>query len=102
MIFVVKCYVHLLICPFQVKIDWSPRKFLPVESDKNLLKIYEENSVQLGNVFTTDKELLRMTTGSTDMGNVSHVVPSLHPNFNIGDLFKEHTQEFASQAGMSF
>ena len=85
-----------------MKIDWSPRKFLPVESDKNLLKIYEENSVQLGNIFTTDKELLHMTTGSTDMGNVSHVKPSLHPYFNIGGVFKEHTQEFATQAGMFF
>jgi len=39
--------------------------------------------------------------GSTDMGNVSHVVPSLHPNFKIpvADGQGNHTRNFEAAAG---
>jgi len=41
--------------------------------------------------------------GSTDMGNVSHVVPSIHPMYNIPHKSGNHTPEFteaaASEAG---
>ena len=33
-------------------------------------------------------------TGSTDMGNISHVVPSIHPMYSIGTAVN-HTKEFA-------
>lgn len=35
-----------------------------------------------------------MATGSTDMGNVSHVVPSIHPMFGIETLFGNHHPSF--------
>ena len=37
--------------------------------------------------------------GSTDMGNVSKVVPSLHPFFKIGDDVVPHTVEFQEASG---
>src|SRR5690606_29898663 len=39
--------------------------------------------------------------GSTDMGNVSHVLPSLHPNFRIpvADGQGNHTRSFEEAAG---
>jgi len=37
--------------------------------------------------------------GSTDMGNVSKVVPSLHPFFKIGDHVVPHTVEFQEASG---
>jgi len=37
--------------------------------------------------------------GSTDMGNVSKVVPSLHPFFKIGDDVVPHTVEFQEVSG---
>ena len=43
---------------------------------------------------------LSMNTGSSDMGNVSHVVPSLHPFFPIPSKNHNHTKEFADAAGL--
>jgi metal-dependent amidase/aminoacylase/carboxypeptidase family protein len=34
------------------------------------------------------------STGSTDMGNVSWAVPSIHPTFAIGGLAINHTSGF--------
>lgn len=37
--------------------------------------------------------------GSTDMGNVAHIVPSLHPHFHIGGVAVNHTRDFTGDAG---
>ena len=37
--------------------------------------------------------------GSTDVGNVSHVAPTLHPELSIGDGLTAHTTAFAEAAG---
>ena len=37
--------------------------------------------------------------GSTDMGNVSYEVPSIHPLYYIGTDAVNHTNEFAAAAG---
>jgi metal-dependent amidase/aminoacylase/carboxypeptidase family protein len=34
----------------------------------------------------------------TDLANVSHVIPAIHPSFGIGGLAGNHTIEFAAQA----
>ncbi|GAA1805473.1 M20 family metallopeptidase [Nesterenkonia flava] len=39
------------------------------------------------------------TLGSTDMGNVSRVVPSIHPLVSLGAGLVPHTREFAERAG---
>lgn len=36
--------------------------------------------------------------GSTDFGNVSYVVPGIHPNFAIGTEAVPHTKQFAEAA----
>ena len=40
-------------------------------------------------------------SGSTDMGNVSHEVPSIHVRFYMGTTVPSHTREFAEAAGMT-
>ena len=55
--------------------------------------LYEANSTTLGTKFT------ETTTpcGSTDMGNVSYVVLSIHPFYSIGDGSQvNHTREFTA------
>ena len=37
--------------------------------------------------------------GSTDVGNVSHVAPTLHPELSIGDGLTAHTTAFTAAAG---
>ena len=38
-------------------------------------------------------------TASTDMGNVSYEVPSIHPMFYIGTDTLNHTREFTASTG---
>ena len=38
------------------------------------------------------------STGSTDMGNVSQIVPSIHPTFSVGQMIFNHTPEFTGAA----
>ena len=42
---------------------------------------------------------LKAMAGSTDMGNVSYVKPSIHPMFKIGNAMN-HTVEFTAAAGV--
>ena len=43
-------------------------------------------------------ESMKSMAGSTDMGNVSYVKPSIHPVFKIGNAMN-HTVEFTAVAG---
>ena len=56
-----------------------------------LAKSYLENIKALG---VSDIMEEHDTLGSTDMGNVSYVVPSIHPMYKIGSGETNHTREF--------
>lgn len=57
--------------------------------------LYEANSKQLG---VTHVDYTN-PTGSTDMGNVSYVVPAIHPMYGIGDGTQvNHTRDFTAAA----
>ena len=58
-----------------------------------LLDRYRINIGTLG-IREFHKPLVKM--GSTDMGNVSHVVPAIHPEYRIGSGQNYHTHEFTS------
>jgi hypothetical protein len=48
-------------------------------------------------VFATGDTAARMNRASTDMGNVSQVVPAIHPYVGIGSLpALNHQREFAA------
>ena len=59
--------------------------------------LFGENIQQSG--VTIDELPPYGMAGSTDMGNVSKVVPSLHPFFKIGDDVVPHTVEFQEASG---
>lgn len=63
--------------------------------------LYTKNAEMLN--FTqvaADHPQLKMAGGSTDMGNVSHTVPSIHVQFGISpENVNIHTREFAAYAG---
>lgn len=52
------------------------------------------NMIDINNI----PEFMKSMAGSTDMGNVSYVKPSIHPIFKIGDAMN-HTKEFTVLAG---
>ena len=60
------------------------------------LRAYVDNAERLGRIFDRDTPARRMNRASTDMGNVSQVVPAIHPYIGIGSLpALNHQPEFA-------
>ncbi len=65
--------------------------------DPVLAGLYASNSEELGRPLHPGSVLGPGETGSTDMGNVSQVVPSIHPELDIGSLpAVNHQREFAA------
>ena len=77
----------------QYSFDLKDKIFENVRSNEILAQLYAENLRKKG---FTDFSESSSETGSTDMGNVSHVVPSLHPMFKIGTTEVYHTRNFTS------
>ncbi|XP_078698235.1 peptidase M20 domain-containing protein 2-like isoform X2 [Branchiostoma floridae x Branchiostoma belcheri] len=88
-------------CKLEYKFDKGPEHYLNVLQNDTLISLYEENSQEFGMDFCTDQKICagEMFSGSTDMGNVSHVVPSIHPEFSIGDTAATHSALFTKVAG---
>ncbi|RCH78165.1 hypothetical protein CU098_000235, partial [Rhizopus stolonifer] len=51
-----------------------------------------------GITYRSRSEEEQITTGSTDMGNFSYVVPSIHPAYGIHTTAANHTKEFTAAA----
>ena len=67
--------------------------FANLVTNKKLMKLYEKNLRTLGVTDIRDKEGL----GSTDMGDVSHCCPTIHPYFPLTTRhLVGHTIEFAT------
>ncbi len=79
----------------QLSLTWDPYEYAPMNNNGPLAKAYRANAESLGRKFL-DMEI--QSTGSSDMGNVSWVVPSIHPMFGIGAFAINHTSGFAGVA----
>lgn len=79
-----------------VEVDWhADAEYAPMKNNGPMVEIYRRNAESLGRSFFEMKDL---TSGSSDMGNVSQVVPSIHPNFSVGAPKLTHSQEFTAVA----
>jgi amidohydrolase len=74
-----------------VDIVWSPFAYEPMNNNATLVSLYKANAESLGRRFL---EGALQSTGSTDMGNVSWKVPSIHPTFQVGAFALNHTAGF--------
>jgi amidohydrolase len=76
---------------------WKDRAYAPMKNNATLAQLFKQNLESLGrHVEDFDP---RFGFGSTDMGNVSQVVPSIHPTIAIASPeVLIHTPEFASAA----
>jgi amidohydrolase len=81
----------------KLKYNWGDRTYASMKNNMVLAGLFRENLEALGrHVETFD---VRFGSGSTDMGNVSQVVPSIHPTVAIASPeVSLHTPEFASAA----
>jgi amidohydrolase len=75
----------------------SGKPYAEVRHDPALAAVYRRNAEALGRSFPDLGVLLDRASASTDMGNVSHVLPSIHPYIGIGSLpAVNHQPEFAA------
>jgi metal-dependent amidase/aminoacylase/carboxypeptidase family protein len=70
---------------------WMPGAYAPMNNNKPMADAYKANAESLGRKFLN---IPVESTGSTDMGNVSWVVPSIHPTFTLGGFALNHTAGF--------
>lgn len=76
---------------------WREKTYAPMKNNLAMAELFSQNLESLGRrVIAYDP---RFGFGSTDMGNVSQVVPSIHPTISIAPPeVLIHTPEFASAA----
>lgn len=81
-------------CDLDIEYEGEPYEDLV--SDATLTALFVSNSVALGRAMPTYAEAGIETAASSDMGNVSHVVPSIHPSVGIDTEAVNHQPEFAA------
>ena len=87
----------------QAEIAWRGRTFYDLVNNKTMANLYAQNAGVVGIDFSAHTAPEGgMPAGSTDMGNVSYVVPSIHPMFYIGTEAVNHTRGFTAAAGRCF
>ncbi len=75
----------------EVEIKWRPWVWAPMRNNTSLAAAYRANAESLGRTFI---DVRLDSTGSSDMGNVSQAIPSIHPMFGIGAMAFNHTPAF--------
>lgn len=81
-------------CDLEIVPESEP--YSEFRADAAALDAYRANAEALGRHFASDGTATRMNRASTDMGNVSLVVPAIHPYVGIGSLpALNHQREFA-------
>ncbi|HSJ70673.1 MAG TPA: M20 family metallopeptidase [Acidimicrobiia bacterium] len=95
---IVRCFEAAALatgCTFGVTV--TGHRYKDMRNDKLLVELYGANSAALGRPMPTSAEIGKTGAGSTDMGNVSYVVPSIHPMVGISSSpAVNHQKEFAA------
>jgi len=74
-----------------VDIRWGPYTCAPMRSNRALAAAYRANAESVGRTFI---DVRLDSTASSDMGNVSQAMPSIHPMFGVGAMAFNHTPAF--------
>lgn len=81
-----------------MELNWIDPAYAELLDDERLLERFEVHARSLGRTFA-DPEEVGDVVGSTDMGDVSQVVPSIHPMLAVAPRgVSIHTPEFATFA----
>ena len=77
---------------------WNDPPFLDMIDNAPLLDLYCANAFEVGRV-VAEPNPMSVVAGSTDMGNVSYVVPAIHPMIKVAPAgCSIHTPDFAIHA----
>ncbi len=83
-----------------LELAWGDVDYLDLNTSWPLARRYQLNGESLGLTFFPYDKLPSGMQGSTDMGNVSHRVPSIHPMIAVAPLHVSiHNAEFTRYAG---
>ncbi|KAG8013334.1 Peptidase M20 domain-containing protein 2 [Nibea albiflora] len=80
----------------QVEMEYPSHAYYNILPNATLANLYENNGKALGIQFPEQPDKF---SGSTDFGNVSFIVPGIHPFFYIGTDAFNHTEEYTEAAG---
>jgi amidohydrolase len=76
---------------------WGKVRYAPLHNNLTLARLFRQNMLSLGRKMRLSDP--SKAFGSTDMGNVSQIVPTIHPSVAIaGKEVVAHSPEFASAA----
>src|SRR5438045_3419171 len=77
--------------------EWKEPVYADMIDNGPMLELYIANATRTGRTLGDPSAIGYPVVGSTDMGNVSYVVPSIHPMIKVGPSHVSiHSQEFAS------
>lgn len=80
----------------QLEIEPESQSYSEFRTEETALDLYRQNALALGRELHTEGPETQMARASTDMGNVSQVVPSIHPYIGVGSFpVLNHQREFA-------
>jgi amidohydrolase len=80
-----------------LRIEGGDAPYAEVVHDDAMLAMYRANAATIGRVFVDTGPFVERAAASTDMGNVSRVIPSIHPMIGIDSLpAVNHQPEFAA------
>jgi amidohydrolase len=80
----------------RLEYHWASRSYSNLTTNDPMAEAYQRNARDLGRELP-DRDH-SFAGGSTDMGNVSHLVPSIHPMYAIETDAGNHTIEFTQAA----
>ncbi len=81
-----------------LEIAGGDKPYADMHHDPDMAALYRENAEALGRTFPAPDAEGGGTAASTDMGNVSQRIPSIHPTIGIDSLpAVNHQPEFAAQ-----
>jgi metal-dependent amidase/aminoacylase/carboxypeptidase family protein len=80
----------------ELEIEWQDPAYADMVDNRTMLELYTANAAATGRVMIDPDAADTAVVGSTDMGNVSYVVPSIHPMIKSAPTHLSiHTPEFA-------
>ena len=86
-------------CACTVDHAWHGHTYADMIDNGPMVAAYVNNAARIGRTVVDPASVGRRVVGSTDMGNISYLVPSIHPMIKVaGDGVAIHTVEFAEWA----
>lgn len=83
----------------ELELEWSDVEYLDLRRNEPLEEAFRTNAESLGRTFFPLDKLPASLAGSTDMGNISHRVPSIHPMLAAAPVHCTiHNPEFTEHA----